>query len=34
MEYETCNLDPCPAWIADAWSPVKSSSFVVKICFN
>ncbi len=23
MEYESCNLDPCPVWIADPWSPVK-----------
>jgi hypothetical protein len=23
VEYETCNLDPCPIWIADPWSPVN-----------
>ena len=23
IEYETCNLDPCPTWIADPWSPVS-----------
>lgn len=29
-EYEACNSDSCPIWIADPWSPVKIFHFYPK----